>query len=246
MSIRRFRRRFPQRRRQRVEMWSFRDFRVPVTLALAGGHQPSVDFPNIHAYRIVGARALYEETTQGANRSLTNVAYVPPGATGIVFSGGWLSLQYALNSTLASGAFTNAIDDIQMLSALCVLPEDRDDSTEIITPLRFPALTAGITNAPMTDLAVQDEGTRVLWHRLDHLPFVGATVSGSDAAWKIQRTPTGPPEHVKAKVRIPETHGLYLVTYSWCGMEFAGGDYVNLSYDVFFRYAVHASYGKHV
>lgn len=249
MTFRRFRSsraRFPRRRRTRSEMWMFRDFRVPVTLALVGGAQPTADNPSIHAYRIVGAKALYQQTTIGANRALTAQNYVPPSASGIVFAGGWLSLQYALNSTLASGGFATTVDDIQMLSALAVLPEDRDTSTEIVTPLRFPPLTAGIANAPMTDLEVQDEGTRVLWHRLDHLPFYGANVSGSDPAWKLQRTPTRPPEHVKAKVRIPETHGLYLLTYSWCGMEFAGGDYVNVSYDVFFRYAVHASYAKHV
>lgn len=248
--FRRFRRRTLRgaRRRRRSEMWFFRDARVPLYISPVENAaqvlvNPSPDDPCISAYRILGARSLRLSQVGGGEQMSKD--YVGPEAAGVVFAGGHLTFRYCMARELQPAAFADVIDRIDFLTCLVILRETVVRATGNVQPVEFPILS-GLqqTSWTATDKEQIDTGYRMLGHWFHSLVFNGMNHNASAGYYpdpQLTMPMTGVDAvRVKAKARVPENFGLYLVTYMWCGADLlSAGQSFQAAEDVFFNFAVH-------
>lgn len=232
-------------------MWNLREWRIPYAIQRipdpenpGGWLSPTPDTPIIWAQRICGPGILVDGDSQ----------FIGPTQHGLVFGGGHLTTSIAANLhnswDESHAAFDNIMDEIDFFLALVVLREK--STAKVWAPIELPNLVKPDTGYRPDEREGQDDGFRILWHRHDRLVFFGAlwadpaapNAMTNIAIDPLPRTrPSGtPPETIKAKVRIPEGYGLYLMNQAWLGtnLQTESIPMITVSWDIYFRYAVHA------
>lgn len=151
---------------------------------------------------------------------------VQPIAKGVVFGGTHFSSELSINPANSIGIGPTQVTDlIEVYEAICLLPL-ADESTSV------PAFIPRLTNA-QTDATVD-----ILWKRISVMPFWGTGVIPSSQLQSTIRDTAHGPQHVKAKRRVDDRHGIFHVFNFVSGLVFEPGEAILIVHDIWHRFAV--------
>lgn len=221
MARRSFSRRF--RSRRRVSPYDLQTQVSPRT-ALSLLNVSTTLNPTIYATMIAGPYGA------GASSNLASVDM--KGAKAWTFGGCHFQSEYAFNPSAGFGAtWIGATDIFEFYEAIMVLPLLQGS-------INAPAYLPALTNA-LGGFQTGDEGDRVLWKRINQLPYWGAAIIGSSQLEATMRDVGHGPQQVKAKARLDERHAVFHVVNMVHGV--AAESNATIVWDFWSRTAIKAS-----
>lgn len=120
------------------------------------------------------------------------------------FGGMHFQSEYSFNPSAGFGAtWIGATDVFQIYEAICVLPFAQGS-------FAAPAYLPNFTNA-FGGFQTGDEGDRILWKRINQLPYWGVAIIGTSQLEATMRDVGHGPQQIKAKARLDERHGVFHV-----------------------------------
>lgn len=118
----------------------------------------------------------------------------------VTIGGIHFQVEYSLNPLNASEELDNVVDVHTIWEAIMVLPLAEKDIAG--TPDYVPVITTKGNG---------DNLDRVLWKRITHMPFWGASAITAGQLQTTVRDTAAGPQIVKSKARLDERHGLFYV-----------------------------------
>lgn len=125
------------------------------------------------------------------------------GAKNWTFGGAHFQIEWSINPALWSFQSSTAVDIIELYEAVCILPLLEGSITSPAVLPRFTNTAAGFQ--------VGDAGCRVLWKRINIMPFWGSAVIPSIQLQSTMRDEGHGPQIIRAKARMSEREGLFHV-----------------------------------
>lgn len=123
------------------------------------------------------------------------------GAKSYTIGGMHFQLEWSLNPLLFGFEMGGATDIMEIYEAICVLPLGQGS---IASPAYVPTWTNTGGGAQVGDV-----GTRVLWKRINTMPFWGASVQPGIQLQSTMRDQGHGPIQIRSKVRLTEREGLF-------------------------------------